>query len=151
MTNDFSVPWTVLLQLINFLLPLVTLCAVYSAILALLAIVDATDEKYEFQWTDYLYRTSFIFAFCLVGAVVGIIIYLIGGFTANDGDQLGPFKMISTLVTAFLGIYGLFYGETSSEASQGARPLGTASGVFFMVAGYFYYIGIAGEIIGNSG
>ena len=139
MPDESGIYWQIAWETFFYLfLPLLVVSALVSTILSLHSFLKAFQGGE--QRDSVFSRLSFIFSFCVVGFVIGIIIRLLGGFSLGTSADSEPdaFQFIATLASSFAAIAGLFFGETRVEGSIGVRPIGTASAIFMMIYGYFY-------------
>lgn len=137
MSVDILTPWQAILQGLNFFFPLILVSLIVALAVGkfVASVPIAGGETLTFR-----HQVAFVFSFSIVGAMIGLIINLIGGFsigTSSAGDN-NPFQFVATLVAAFSAIIGLFLGETRVQSFSSVRPVGTASGILMMMFGYFY-------------
>jgi hypothetical protein len=137
MSVDFDTPWLAIMQGINLFLPLILMAILLAIAVGKLVVTASSAENGA---PSFRHQVAFVFSFSIVGAMIGIIINLIGGFSigSSGGGQSDPFQFVATLAAAFSAIVGLFLGETRVQSFSSVRPIGTASAILMMMFGYFY-------------
>lgn len=135
-------PWAAMGQVVNFFSPILIL-TLFIAIALAVVTLWATQELSR---RALLHNVLNLFAFGVIGAIVGIMIRLSGGFGMGGGTEV--WAKVPALLSAFAAIAGLFYGENRVAGEQAIKPLGTASAILMMMIAYLHTALILGASSG---